>query len=89
MVVYSQIRSYVNGTLYSLLSSPALREEAKKMVMTKMLNYMYSVTYLIFTQGMEEMLQSALRSSPAELQDQIQYIIVQFQSTGTPIGLVQ
>ena len=32
------------------------------------------------TQGMEEMLQSALRSSPAELQDQIKYIIVQFQS---------
>ena len=31
-------------------------------------------------QGMEEMLQSALRSSPAELQDQIKYIIVQFQS---------
>ena len=34
----SQIRSYVNGTLYSLLSSSALREEARKMVDSKLCN---------------------------------------------------
>lgn len=35
---------------------------------------------LSLCQGMEEMLHSALSSSPIELQDQIKYIIMQFQS---------
>lgn len=35
---------------------------------------------LSLCQGMEEMLHSALSSGPIELQDQIKYIMVQFQS---------
>jgi len=37
--------------------------------------------YIIFTQGMKEMLDSALKASPPELQGQLNYIIAQMGST--------
>ncbi|XP_065890044.1 lisH domain-containing protein ARMC9-like [Dysidea avara] len=57
-----EVRSYVNGILYSLVQVPAIREQAKAM-------------------GMREMLDSALKASPPELQGQLNYIIAQLGST--------
>lgn len=57
-----EVRSYVNGILYSIVQVPVIREQAKAM-------------------GMREMLDSALKASPPELQGQLNYITAQLGST--------
>ena len=81
----------MNGILYSLLTLPQLKMEAKSMVsnivhvrVRECTGASVRVYVYIFLQGMADMLSSALEASPPELQSQLRYIITQLNSDTPP-----
>lgn len=71
----------MNGILYSLLSLPELREEARTMVGFTPSHLTPSIPLACMRpQGMGDMLTSAMQASPPELQSQLNYILVQLHS---------